>query len=400
MSDKTNSLDNKHSDTLIAHAGRDPSAYHGVVNPPVVRTSTILHPTVEEWEKAKSIRTEHGQYVYGRIGTPLTEALEDAVAALEGGDRAITTSSGLGAVTTALYAFLKAGDHALVADTVYGPARKAFDTLMVRAGVAVTFYDPCIGSDIKDLMQPETRVVYCESPGSLTFEVQDIPAISKVAHAHGAVVMMDNTWASPLYFKAFDHGVDVSIHAGTKYIVGHSDAMLGLVVVKQQHYDCLKQTAIMLGQCAGTEELYLGHRGFRTLSVRMPRHFENGMVVAEWLAGHEDVTAVLHPAMANDTNHKLWKRDFLGASGLFSFITKHVGGSKVGALIDDLELFGIGASWGGYESLVMPASPAATRTATKWGHEGQLVRLHIGLESPDDLINDLKAGFERARKVS
>jgi cystathionine beta-lyase len=373
----------------VVQAGRDPFAHHGFVNTPVYRGSTVLFRSLESFEKRDQ------RYVYGRRGTPTSEALEGAIAHLEGGARTWLAPSGAAAIATALMCFTKTGDHILVADTVYQPTRKICDGPLKRFGVETTYYDPTIGAGIARLMRPNTALVYTESPGSLTFEVQDIPALAAAAHAAGALVVLDNTWASPLYFKPFAHGADISIQAGTKYIVGHADAMLGAITVAEPLAQRLVAEAGGLGICAGTEEMYLGLRGYRTLDVRLERHWRSGVEVARWLEGRPEVARVLHPALPSHPQHALWERDFLGASGLFSIVLKPYTKTAVAALIEGLELFGLGASWGGYESLVLPFDAAKTRSATIWAPEGPTVRLHIGLEDAADLKADLEAGFAR-----
>jgi cystathionine beta-lyase len=380
-------------DTEIAHAGRDPFAHHGFVNTPVYRGSTVLFKTVESFEKREQ------RYVYGRRGTPTSEALEEAIACLEGGARTWLAPSGAAAISTAMVTFLKAGDHILVADNVYYPTRKLCSGPLKRFGVETTYYDPTIGADIATLMRPNTALVFCESPGSLTFEVQDMPAIAAVAHQHGALVMMDNTWGSPLYFKPFVHGVDISIQAGTKYIVGHADAMLGAITVTEKLASKLVAEAGDLGICAGTEEMYLGLRGIRTLGVRLQRHWQSGVEIARWLEQRPEVARVIHPALPSHPQHEIWKRDFLGACGLFSIVLKPCAKQAVAAMLEGLELFGMGASWGGYESLVLPFDAAKSRSATPWEPEGPTVRIHIGLEDVDDLKADLEAGLARLKSA-
>jgi cystathionine beta-lyase len=375
--------------TDLVQAGREPFAYHGFINPPVFRGSTVLFPSVESFERRDQ------RYTYGRRGTPTSEALETAIAGLEGGARAWLTPSGVAAIATALLSFTKAGDHVLMVDSVYQPTRKTCDGLLKRFGVETTYYDPAIGAGIAQLMRPNTRLVYTESPGSLTFELQDIPAIAAVAHAAGALVAMDNTWGTPLYFKPFAHGVDISIQAGTKYIVGHADAMLGAVTVAEPLAHTLVAEAGGLGICAGTEEMFLGLRGLRTLDVRLERHWRSGVEIARWLEGRPEVVRVVHPALPSHPQHELWKRDFLGACGLFAVILRPCPKKAVTALIEGLELFGLGASWGGYESLVIPFDAAKARSATAWQPEGPTVRFHIGLEDVGDLKADLEAGFAR-----
>ncbi|MBS0244237.1 MAG: cystathionine beta-lyase [Proteobacteria bacterium] len=377
--------------TDIVHHGRDPFAHHGFVNTPVYRGSTVLFKSLESFEKRQQ------KYTYGRRGSPTTDALADAIAHLEGGAKTILASNGLAAITHALLAAVKSGDHILVTDSIYQPNRKFCDNVLKRFGVETTYYDPLIGAGISKLMRPNTTVVFTESPGSQTFEVQDIPAIAKAAHAGGALVMMDNTWASPLYFKPFEHGVDVSVQAATKYIVGHADAMLGSITMNEMAAAKLAEQINFLGIGVGTEETYLGTRGIRTIQVRLERHWKSGLEMARWLEARPEVARVLHPGLESNPGHAIWKRDFLGASGLFAFILKPAPKAAVAAMLEGLELFGMGASWGGFESLVLPFHAEAYRTATKWQAEGPCVRIHIGLEDVEDLKADLAAGFERLK---
>ena len=387
-------------DTLLTHLGRHPEAHHGAVNPPVYHASTILSANMAEWEAKRDPSKRFDIVRYGLLGTPTTFALEEAVAAIEGGYRAMLMSSGLAAITAPLQACVKCGDHVLMVDSCYGPARNFCERVLTRWGVATTYYDPLIGEDIARLMRPNTRVVYVESPGSLTFEVQDVPAIAAVAHEAGAKVLMDNTWASPYLFRSFEHGVDVSIHAATKYIVGHSDVMLGAVITNEEMYLPVRTMAADLGHCAGPDDAYFALRGLRTLSVRLERHEKNALAVARWLQTRPEVSRVLFPALPEDPGHELWKRDFLGASGLFGVVLAPASKTAVYAMIDALDLFGIGSSWGGYESLILPTHPERGRTATRWDPEGPTLRLHIGLEDPQDLIEDLERGFHQLRTVA
>ena len=386
------------SDTVLTHAGTAPFANHGIVNPPVYHASTVLFPTVAALEASDSAPFDIVNY--GRVGTPTSQALETAVAELEGGHRAVTAASGIAAIATALSAFTRAGDHILITDSAYGPARRFANEVLRRYGVTVEYYDPLIGAGIARLIRPETTVVYLESPGSLTFEVQDVPAIAAAAKTVGATVLMDNTWATPLYFRPFDHGVDVSIHAATKYIVGHSDAMLGLMVCAEEAFHRIKSTAVRFGTCAGPDDVYLGLRGLRTLGVRLRRHAEAALALSEWLARQPEVERVLNPARPGDPGHALWRRDFSGASGLFAALLRPCSKEALAAMLDHFELFGLGYSWGGFESLALPAKPRSMRTATRWEHEGPLVRFHAGLEDIDDLIRDLEAGFARLRAAA
>ena len=383
-------------ETKLVTTGRDPENNHGVVNPPVYHASTILHPTLDALDRSRKRREagERGVY-YGRKGTPTTFSLEDMVCALEGGHRCQVYPSGLAAIAGSLLAFVKAGDHILMTDAAYAPARRFCNDLASRYDVSTTFYDPAIGTGIRDLIHDKTRVVYVEAPGTATFVMQDIPAIADAAHKMGCVVMMDNTWASPLYCKPFTLGVDVSIQAGTKYIVGHSDVMIGTSCANKETWPAVENMAGLLGHAAGPDDVYLAQRGMRTLSVRLKRHWENGLKVADWLRDQDMVEVVMHPALTEDPGHDLWMRDFLGASGLFGITLKPCPRKAVAAMVDGLELFGMGASWGGYESLVLPQDPNAFRSVTPWPYEGQCLRFHIGLEDTDDLITDLDAGFKR-----
>lgn len=381
--------------TKLVCAGRHPERFGGVVNTPIFRASTILAGSMAEWEEMKRARAaeEPGATTYGRYGTPTTHALEEAIAALEGGYRSLVFPSGLAAISTALTALLSAGDHILVTDSAYSPTRAFLERVMTRFGVEVETYDPVGRKSIEESLRPNTRVVYVESPGSETFDIQDIPAISAAAHKHGAYVVMDNTWGTPLYFKPFAHGVDVSIQAATKYIVGHSDAMLGVVTCNRDTWSLVKQTTQDMGQTAGPDDIYLALRGLRTLEVRLQRHWDSGLRVAQWLERQPQVEAVLHPALASHPGHALWKRDFTGACGLFSVVLRASSRASLEAFVDALEHFGLGVSWGGYESLVIPFTPGKGCTGARWPYQGQAVRLHVGLEDPQDLIDDLQRGL-------
>ena len=376
-------------DTRLAHAGREPKRFCGFVNPPIYRGSTILFPT------AAALEANDQEFTYGRLGTPTVRALEEAIAELEGGHATLLAPSGLSAIATTFLALLSAGDHVLVSDSVYRPTRRFCDHVLKRLGVETTYYDPVVGVGIKDLIRSKTKVVFTESPGSQTFEVQDIPAIAHAAHAAGAVVVLDNTWATPLYFKSFAHGADVSIQAATKYIVGHADALLGAITATKDIWPKIAGTHDDLGVCAGPEDVYLGLRGLRSLGVRLARHQASGLALGDWLKGRPEVAHVIHPALPTDSGHTIWKRDFTGASGLFAIVLKPASKEAVAAMLDGLELFGIGYSWGGFESLIIPFDPSSYRTATRWKAEGPALRLHVGLEDVDDLKADLEAGFAR-----
>ncbi len=383
----------KKIDTLLAHAGREPEKNFGVVNPPVYHASTILHRTVAEYEAAG--RNRFNQVTYGRHGTPTSFAFEEAVALIEGGHRAVAFCSGAAACFASILAFVKAGDHVLTVDSVYGPVRAFCTGFLARFGVETTFYDPLIGAGIAALIRPETKVIYLESPGSLTFEVQDVPAIVQVAKARGIKTMLDNTWAAPLFQKPLAFGVDVDIISATKYIVGHSDAMMGIAVCTEESFLPVRTMASELGNHAAPDDCYLALRGLRSAGVRMRQHEGQGMALARFLANRPEVERVMHPGMPGDPGHELWRRDFTGASGLFGVALKRgTPKAAVDAMLDGLELFGMGASWGGFESLVLPTHPERLRSAAPW-ESGPCLRFHAGLEDLDDLIADLSRGFER-----
>lgn len=391
-------------DTILAHTGGDPHSRHGAVNPAVYRASTIVFPTVEQYEASRDPATRFDVVRYGQLGTPTTFALEEAIADVEGGYRAMLLPSGLAAATTALLALVRRGDHVLMVDTTYASTRYFCDSTLARFGVETTYYDPLVAGAIAGLIRPNTRVVFLESPGSITFEVQDVPAIAAAAHAAGITVMMDNTWASPFFFSAFAHGVDVSIQAVTKYIGGHADVMMGTITTTEPLYEQLRSTVAELGYCVSPDDAYLALRGLRTLGVRLERHQRNAMRVAEWLRERPEVARVHYPALPDDPGHAIWARDFTGASGLFGVSLAPVPKSAVDAMLDALELFGKGVSFGGFESLAIPMDPAPFRTATRWDDPASrrrpYVRLHVGLEDPDDLIADLARGFESLRAAA
>jgi cystathionine beta-lyase len=383
-------------DTLLVRSGRDPDAFGGLVNVPVCRGSTILAASLEQWES----RQQPGNPMasYGRMGTATTHAFETAVAELEGGHAAVVFPSGLAACTHAILAIARPGDHVLVTDSVYGPTRRFATRVLGRMGVAVEFYDPLLGAGIAQLVRPNTSVVYVESPGSISFEVQDVAAIAQAAHRGRALVIMDNTWASPLFFKPFQHGVDISIQAATKYIVGHSDALLGVATANRRAWDLLREGAHDFGQTVGPDDVFLALRGLRTLAVRLRRHQDSGLELAQALQRHPAVRRVLHPGLPGDPGHALWRRDFLGASGLFGVALQPMSRAQLSVFFSSLRLFGIGLSWGGFESLALPVDPP-TRTARPLACDGPLIRVHAGLEDIDDLVDDFSSALAAAARA-
>jgi cysteine-S-conjugate beta-lyase len=389
-------MKDKRPATRLVHGGRRAEWRGRLVNPPVHRASTILFDSVAEM---RSARPEFGRAYYGLHGTATQWALAEALTELEpGAGGTMLYSSGLAAVTAALLTILSAGDELLVTDSVYGPTRRFCDGFLRRYGVSTRYYDPLIGGGIAALIGERTRAILLESPGSNTMEVQDVPAICAAARSAGAATLLDNTWATPLFFPALEAGVDLSILAATKYVGGHADVMLGSVTATPHWFDKLERTSWDLGHAVSPDDAWLGARGLRTMGVRLRQHEENALAVANWLKAQPQVARVLHPALPDCPGHDIWSRDFKGSSGLFSFVLRGGGDSDRTQLIDGLELFGIGYSWGGFESLVVPVDPAPVRTVTDWQAEGPLVRLHIGLEDPDDLIEDLERGLARYGK--
>ena len=381
--------------TAVAHLGRDPAKHIGAVNTPVYRATTILFDRVADLEAAE--RGEFSGLTYGLHGLPTVTDLQSAYAALEGAHAALAVPSGLAAITFALIATLRAGDHLLVTDSAYGPTRRFCENQLRRLGVEVDYYDPCIAEGLERELKPNTRVVFTESPGSLSFEVQDIPAIAAVAHRHGALVLMDNTWATPLGFNAFAHGVDVSIHAGTKYLGGHSDVLVGLIGCSEATYPRLRRLWTDMGVAASSDDCFLALRGLRTLALRLQHHTESALAIARWLTEQPEVDEVIFPALRGSRGHELWKRDFKGACGLFGVVLKPAPKARIDALLDGMRLFRLGYSWGGFESLILPIDPARNRTVTRWQAGGPCLRLHVGLEDCDDLVADLAAGLARLR---
>ena len=377
------------AETTLVTAGRDTEAQKGFVNPPVVHGSTVLYPTADD------LHAHRGEFQYGRHGTPTTRALQEALMALEGPQCAGVglAPSGLSAITTTLLAVLNAGDHLLVCDNAYRPTRNFCNGLLSRYGVETTYFDPLIGAGITELLKPNTKAVLVEAPGSQSFEMPDIAAIAAVAHARGALVIDDNTWATALYHRSLDQGVDISMQAATKYVGGHSDIMFGTISANARTWPMIAEAIRLLGVCAGPDDVFLALRGLRTLAVRLAQHQRSALEIARWLKIRPEVLRVLHPALESDPGHAIWKRDFTGASGLFSIVLKPAPQQAVDALLNAVKLFGMGYSWGGFESLMIPFDCAPYRTATKWAPGGPTLRPHIGLENVEDLKSDLERGL-------
>lgn len=389
----------QHDDTRAVHAGRAPQDNFGVVNPPVYHASTILHPTLKSWEGRKE-GTVHkvGKHsvIYGRFGTPTHFALMDALSALEGAEDTILVPSGKAACAACFLAFAEPGAHFLIPDSVYLPIRGIATGYLTQIGCEAEFYDPMIGGDIANLIRPETKLIWTEAPGSLTFEMQDLPAIAAAAKAAGVPTGIDNTWGAGYFLKPLELGIDISAHALTKYPCGHSDAMLGSISTRSPDIFSRIETAVVsTGMSVSSDDVYLIQRGLRTMPTRLKHHHHAGLEVARWLEARPEIKRVIHPGLESDPGHAIWKRDFSGACGLFAVIVDAPDRERLAAMMEGYELFGIGASWGGFESLVTTAYPSKIRTAVPWSEEGQLLRFHIGLEDTRDLIRDLERGFER-----
>jgi cystathionine beta-lyase len=386
-------LKSLNSRTKLVHAGRRPSEQFGFVNTPIYRGSTVLYPTYED------LAARNARFTYGTHGTPTIEALEAAWTEISGAAATVLVPSGLAAIGLALLTAVKAGDHILVTDSVYRPTRNFCETMLKRLGVETTYYDPLVGAEIAALVRPNTSVIFLESPGSQSFEIQDIPAIVAVAKARGICTILDNTWATPLFFQAHAAGVDLSLEAGTKYLSGHSDLLLGLVTATPDWASRLKTTATCFAMCAGPEDVFLGLRGLRSMALRLGEAQAQALAVARWLETRAEVAQVLHPALPACPGHALWKRDFTGSSGLFSVLLNPCPEAGLSAFFNGLKLFGMGYSWGGFESLVVPFDCRPYRTATVWNPPGPAMRFSIGLEDVDDLKADLDAAFDRMRKA-
>ena len=388
MAKNENCTNNYHTDTRLVITGRNPEENDGFVNPPVIHASTVVFKSTEELYYGKP------KYSYGRRGTPTTNALCDALTDLEGAKGTVLVPSGLAACSLALLSACKSGDHVLITDSAYEPTRNFANTMLLPMGVEVEYYDPLIGAEIATLFKDNTSAVFTEAPGSQTFEMQDIPAIVKAAHARDILVLLDNTWSSPLYFDSMAHGIDLTIQAGTKYIVGHSDVMLGTVSANEKAWPRLEEVHGAMGYHVGPNDVYLALRGLRTMGLRLRQHQESALEIAKWLEARPEVDRVLYPPLESDPGHAIWKRDFKGGCGLFGVILKDCTQKQAFAFIDALELFGLGFSWGGFESLITYVDPRNYRTATKWDEPGQLIRLHVGLEDVADLKADLEKGFK------
>lgn len=381
--------------TALIHSTSPSASRAGLLNPPVHRASTILYDTVEAYNDRHS--RIYDEVIYGLYGTETTFALESAIATLEGGHQTVVTSSGTAAISLSLAAFLRSGDHLLLIDTVYRSTRRFCDEVLTGSGVEVSYFDPAVGGDILAQIRLNTRVIFLETPGSLTFEIPDIATITAVARSRGIVTMIDNTWATPLYFRPIEHGVDVSIAAATKYLSGHSDVMLGAMTASNADiFKKLKDSARYWGNCVGPDECYLVHRGLRTLDVRLDRHQRTAAELITWFQQQPEVRRVLYPALASDPGHAIWKRDFNGATGLFGVLLDEMSLAENAAFFNQLQFFKMGASWGGFESLIVPASPPPVRSCSRL-EEGSLIRVHAGLETSDNLIADLEAAFSRLR---
>lgn len=376
-------------ETVLTHVGRDPDSQFGFVNTPVYRGSTVLFKTLADLED----QTQH--FLYGRAGNPTTESVETLVTALEGAYRTKLVPSGLAAITIAMLSCLKSGDDILISDSAYEPGRKFADGFLERMGITARYYDPRVGAGISELMLPNTRAVLAESPGSLTFEMQDIPALAKATHANNARLIVDNSWASPLYHQPLALGADIVVHAGTKMFVGHSDAFAGTISTTEAAWADVERVRTLLGFFTSGDDAYLVSRGLKTLAIRMQAHQDRALEIARWLETQPEVSAVLHPALPSHPDHALWKRDFTGSGSLFSFILRPAPRDAVAAFVDQMQIFSMGYSWGGYESLCLPVKISRNRTAVPWTVEGNLFRLHVGFEGVEDLKSDLRAGLER-----
>ena len=377
------------NDTKIILSGKSQKSKSSFVNSPIYKGSTVLFKTVEDMNKSMK-RKNTQTLAYGRFGSPSTFEFEKAIAEIDEGYSAVATSSGTAAIVASLLAVLKTGDHILITDSVYGVTKNLAKGLLNNMGITTTFYKPDIGKEINRLIKKNTKVIFIESPGSLTFEIQNVPMLVEIAKKNNLITIMDNTWATPLFFKPFYNGIDISIQSATKYIVGHSDAMLGVITTNKTYTKCVREAAHNMGSCPSPEDIYLGIRGLKTLSIRLQKHQQSASKVIEWLKTQDVTDTILYPALPDNPGYKIWKRDFLGASGLFGIKLKNTKKSLVNKMLNNLKLFNMGYSWGGYESLILPIQPEKLRETYKWKNNYGTLRIHVGLEDPDDLINDLK----------
>jgi len=387
---------NYKNDTKNIIAGKRKKLSNGFVNSPVFKGSTVLFNTVEDMQ-SKMKKKNNQTLFYGRFGSPATFEFENAIANIDDAYSAVATASGTAAIVASLLAVLKTGDHILMTDSAYGVSRNLSKNLLNNMGITTTFYNPNIGAKIKDLITNNTKLIFMESPGSLTFEIQNIPLLVDIAKKNNLITVIDNTWATSLFLKPINYGVDISIQSATKYIVGHSDAMLGVITTNKKYAKSIRESAHNLGSCPGPEDIYLGTRGLKTLSIRIKKHQENAIKIIEWLLKQKEVNRVLYPALPDNPGHKIWKKNFKGASGLFGVVLKNTRKELIYKMLNNLKLFNMGYSWGGYESLILPVNPEKIRNTYKWDHKDLTLRIHAGLEDPEDLINDLKDNFNILR---
>ena len=383
---------NYKNDTKNIIAGKRKKLSNGFVNSPIYKGSTVLFNTVEEMQ-SKMKKKNSQTLFYGRFGSPATFEFENAIADIDESYTAVATASGTAAIVASLLAVLKTGDHILMTDSAYGVSRNLTKKLLNNMGITTTFYNPNLTNKIKELITNKTKLIFMESPGSLTFEIQNISMIVDIAKKYNLITVIDNTWATSLYLKPMNYGVDISIQSATKYIVGHSDAMLGVITTNKKYAKQIRESAHNLGSCPGPEDIYLGIRGLKTLSIRLKKHQENAMKIIEWLLRQREVNRVLYPALPDNPGYKIWKKDFNGASGLFGVVLENTRKDLIYKMLNNLKLFNMGYSWGGYESLILPVNPEKIRDTYKWNHMDLTLRIHAGLEDPDDLINDLKDNF-------
>ena len=383
---------NYKNDTKNIIAGKRKKLSNGFVNSPVYKGSTVLFNTVEEMQ-SKMKNKNNQTLFYGRFGSPATFEFENAIADIDESYTAVATASGTAAIVASLLAVLKTGDHILMTDSAYGVSRNITKKLLNNMGITTTFYNPNLTNKIKELITNKTKLIFMESPGSLTFEIQNISMIVDIAKKYNLITVIDNTWATSLYLKPMNYGVDISIQSATKYIVGHSDAMLGVITTNKKYAKQIRESAHNLGSCPGPEDIYLGTRGLKTLSIRLKKHQENAMKIIEWLLRQKEVNRVLYPALPDNPGYKIWKKDFKGASGLFGVVLENTRKDLIYKMLNNLKIFNMGYSWGGYESLILPVNPEKIRDTYKWNHMDLTLRIHAGLEDPEDLINDLKNNF-------